>query len=1100
MPLSDHPTAAPPAVQVTADELRTRELIHDLDAIVWEADARTWRFTFVSQQAESILGYPVERWLKESQFWVNLIHPQDREKAVRYCMECTQRCEPHAFEYRAVAADGHIVWLHDAVHVVPAGDGSPAKLRGVMVDITSRKWSELAMEAHGRVLELIAQGRSLAEVLDALTRMIEQQSVHHALASILLLEADQLRHGAAPTLPMSYCKGIDGVQIGPAVGSCGTAAYRRETVAVPDIAESPLWANFRELALAHGLRSCWSTPICSSTGEVLGTFAIYYREARPAAAGDVKMVETMSRAAAIAIERDRANRALRQADQQVASILNRITDGFVAFDRQWRMTYMNHKAAELTLRRGTDPQTVLGKVVWEVFPDLAGSELHREYLQAVQTQKPVVLDFYYPMLGIWLEHRAYPSEDGLTVYFQDVTERRLHQQALRESEDRFRATFQQAAVGMSHVGLDGTWLRVNQRLCDILGYDRSEVLSLKFADLTHPDDLATDLDLLRQAREGQLDTFTREKRYIRKDGSTAWVNITVSLVRTEEGEPSYFITVTQDISRRKNTERQLEDRARQQRQLYQLTDAMNRAGGLDDIYAAALNAILSSLTADRASILLFDDDGVMRFKAWRGLSDGYRAAVEGHSPWKRDAKDPQPLTIEDVARAELEPALREVVLGEGIGAMSFIPLVYHGRLLGKFMVYYDRPHHFGGDEIGLSQTIATQLAHAIERRRTDDALREAKEQAEAANRAKDRFLAVLSHELRTPLTPVVMTVAAMEQSADLPADLREDLAMIRRNIDLEAKLIDDLLDLSRVATGKLRLEIQPLDIHAILHHVVSSCAAEAQSKRLELACDFAAESDTVLGDSARLQQVFWNLLKNAIKFTPEGGRIVIRTANDGEMLRVEIDDTGVGIAPEMLPRLFKAFEQGDRRATRDFGGLGLGLAIAKTVVDLHQGSIRATSRGEGLGAVFTVALPTIALPGEAASNASGPADDAQAPPRCRILLVEDHPDSSRTLAKLLARSGYPVAVANTAAAALQRAAGEKFDLVISDIGLPDLSGYELMAQLKQRHNLTGIALSGYGMEEDIRRSRAAGFADHIVKPISLPHLQAAIQRVMNTTR
>jgi PAS domain S-box-containing protein len=1086
-------SASQPSVAALGD---LHALIHDLDAIVWEADARTWRFTFVSQQAVKILGYPLERWLTDGQFWVNLIHPQDREQAVRHCMDCTARCEQHALEYRAIAADGRIVWLHDAVHVVPDSAGQPAKLRGVMVDITARKWSEFAMEAHQRTLELIARGENLEPMLFSLAQIIEQQSVDGAIASIMLLDGDRLRHGAAPSLPTSYCGAIEGLQIGPQAGSCGTAVYRREQVIAPDIAVSPLWDNYRELALAHGLRACWSTPITSASGELLGSFAIYYRVARQPSLTDLEMVKMMTRAAAIAIERHKARQALREADLQVVSILNRITDGFVAFDRQWRMTYLNDRAAELILRRGLTVEQVLGKVVWEVFPDLNGSELHREYEVAMRQQKPAVLDFYYPTLDIWLEHRAYPSEDGLTVYFQDVTERRQHQQVLRESEERYRVTFEQAAVGVAHVSLQGKWLRVNQRLCDIVGYTREELLGMNFVDITHPEDLGTDVELRQRAGSGNLDCFTREKRYIRKDGSVVWTTLSVSLVRTAKGQPSHFISVTQDISRRKDAEHQLEDRARQQRQLYQLTDAMNRAGGLEAIFEAALDVIVNGLAAPRASILLADQDRVVRFKAWRGLSSEYRAAVEGHFPWSLDDRNPQTICIEDIRQVELEPTLRQTIESEGIGSLAFIPLVYQERLLGKFMVYYSGPHAFTRHELELAQTIGAQLAFAIERRRTDEALREAKEQAEAANRAKDRFLAVLSHELRTPLTPVVMTVTAMEQSKDLPEHLREELSMVRRNIDLEAKLIDDLLDLSRVASGKLRLHMEPLRIHEVLQHVVGSCASEAQRRQLTVECTYSAAEDCVHGDSARLQQVFWNLLKNAIKFTPQGGRVAIRTASGDGRLRVEIADTGVGISPDVLPRLFNAFEQGNGRVTRQFGGLGLGLAIAKMVVDLHGGSIRASSAGEGEGSTFVVELLLIAAGETAARHRADTSARRSSSARCRVLLVEDHPDSARTLAKLLSHSGYAVQTAGTVAAALQIAAREAFDLVVSDIGLPDATGYELMAQLRHRHNLRGIALSGYGMEEDIRRSREAGFSEHVVKPINLPQLESAIQRVL----
>jgi two-component system CheB/CheR fusion protein len=367
--------------------------------------------------------------------------------------------------------------------------------------------------------------------------------------------------------------------------------------------------------------------------------------------------------------------------------------------------------------------------------------------------------------------------------------------------------------------------------------------------------------------------------------------------------------------------------------------------------------------------------------------------------------------------------------------------------------------------------------------------------AEAATRAKDRFLAVLSHELRTPLSPVVMTVAAMENNPDLPFALREDLAMIRRNIELETRLIDDLLDLSRITSGKMRLDIQPSHVHVALRQAVENCATETSAKKLNVRLDLRADDDLLNADPARLQQVFWNLLRNAAKFTPEGGDIDVRTETTGDKVRIEVRDTGVGMAPEFLPRVFEAFEQGDIKTNRQFGGLGLGLAVCKAVVDLHGGTIRAHSDGLGKGATFTVELPPAVAPGRASPPAARPLPHEGANGHLRVLLVEDHPDTRNVLARLLRASNHAVQTAGSVEAALQLAAAERFDVVVSDLGLPDGTGYDLMKQISQRYGIKGIALSGYGMEEDQRRSREAGFLEHIVKPVNVGQLEAVIKRI-----
>jgi signal transduction histidine kinase len=373
--------------------------------------------------------------------------------------------------------------------------------------------------------------------------------------------------------------------------------------------------------------------------------------------------------------------------------------------------------------------------------------------------------------------------------------------------------------------------------------------------------------------------------------------------------------------------------------------------------------------------------------------------------------------------------------------------------------------------------------------------------AEAAARAKDRFLAILSHELRTPLSPVVLTIAAMENHPDLPLTFREKVRMIRRNIDLETRLIDDLLDLSIVTSGKMRLQMQPTHVHTALTHAMQNCGSEMSAKKLNVYLDQQADNDLVNADPARLQQVFWNLLRNAAKFTPEGGSIFISTASCGDKIRIEVRDTGMGIAPEFLSKVFDAFEQEDVKTTRQFGGLGLGLAICKAVMDMHGGAIRADSRGSGTGATFTVELPVAAaVATELEASAAQPPRDHGVAGHLRVLLVEDHPDSREVLAALLGASKCAVMTASSVESALQLAAAERFDIIVSDLGLPDGTGYDLMKQLRDRYGMKGIALSGYGMAEDQRRSREAGFLAHVVKPVNVDQLIAAIQRIVDSPR
>jgi signal transduction histidine kinase/ActR/RegA family two-component response regulator len=371
-----------------------------------------------------------------------------------------------------------------------------------------------------------------------------------------------------------------------------------------------------------------------------------------------------------------------------------------------------------------------------------------------------------------------------------------------------------------------------------------------------------------------------------------------------------------------------------------------------------------------------------------------------------------------------------------------------------------------------------------------------------ANAAKDQFLALLSHELRNPLSPVLAMVSELEATQPDSPDVRHALEVIRRNVELEARLIDDLLDVTRIAKGKLQLSTENVSVHEILQRAYEICRDEITTKDLRVEFRLRAEHDHVEGDPARLQQVFWNLMKNSVKFTSAGGRIIVETANPTpESIEVRTTDTGIGIERDKLDRIFNAFEQGQSSITRRFGGLGLGLAISKAMVSAHHGSIRALSQGKDKGATFIVDLQTIAAPAEVhhvepAPVPAGKADGEANGRKHRILVVDDHVDTCTGLRLMLQRRGYEVAVAHNAQDAVQKTREEDFDLLVSDIGLPDRSGYELMQEIRATKGMPGIALSGFGMENDINRARDAGFAQHLTKPVNFDQLGATIQKLL----
>lgn len=447
-----------------------------------------------------------------------------------------------------------------------------------------------------------------------------------------------------------------------------------------------------------------------------------------------------------------------------------------------------------------------------------------------------------------------------------------------------------------------------------------------------------------------------------------------------------------------------------------------------------------------------------------------------------------------------------------------LELAATARTVSERQDYSVRTMPRGRDEIGaLTEAFNQMLIRVGE---NEAALQMAKEIAESANRAKDEFLAILSHELRTPLTPVLATVSMLRDEPGVPAALRPELETIQRNVELEARLIDDLLDLTRISRGKLELHLATVDLRPLLDYAVQSFLKDqAAAKQQQVRVSFGEEVQAhVHGDAPRLTQVLWNLMLNAVKFTPQGGSIQLNVFNDSPApgtppaVVVEITDTGIGIEPENLGRIFTAFEQGERSRTRIFGGLGLGLAISLAIAERHGGTLSARSAGKDQGATFTLRLPTVAAPAPAlvagppvtqapvsssTSRSTEPSTPATSQsPQARILLVEDHADTARQIARLLAREGHAVTTAATVADATRIGTEQSFDLLVSDLGLPDGSGHDIMRRLAAERHLPGIALSGYGMEEDVKASLVAGFRLHLTKPIHWPELKEAVGKLV----
>lgn len=636
--------------------------------------------------------------------------------------------------------------------------------------------------------------------------------------------------------------------------------------------------------------------------------------------------------------------------------------------------------------------------------------------------------------------------------------------ALRDSEEFSRTVLESSPDCVKVLDTDGRLLRMNTSgMCLLEIDDLSAFCGKEWATLWPAESRENIVSGIAAAKMGR--TYRFQGACPTAKGTPKWWDVMVAPVRDGEGRVIRIVSVSRDITERMAAEQALRESEERYRMLFDL--------GPVAVYSCEVSGVIRNFNRRAAELWGrapaegdTDERFCGSFKMFR--PDG-TFMPHDRCPMAEVLSGVLPFVHDGEVHIERPDGSRVVVI------VSIRPLKnQNGKITGAINCFYD----------------------ITERQLAEEQLRQAKQTAEDANRAKDKFLAVLSHELRTPLTPVLMTVAAMELNPDLPLTLRDEVRMIRRNVEMESNLIDDLLDLSRIATGKLRLNFDRIGISDLLRQSCDTCRPQIREKGIHLHWAVVEDAGEVVGDPGRLQQVFWNLLNNAAKFTPEGGHIYISAerTNDGQV-RVTVRDTGMGIPAEILPRIFDAFEQGEVRITRQFGGMGLGLAICKALVEQHRGTICATTDGPGKGSTFVVELPALSrdesahpesLPAPATAAAIGP---------LQLLIVEDHADTAVVLAKMLMARGHRVTTASSAAEALALSAKERFDIIISDLGLPDMTGFELMKRIKETHGTRGIAMSGYGMEDDIKKGEQAGFDDHLIKPVRFAQLEQSIRRV-----
>jgi PAS domain S-box-containing protein len=878
-------------------------------------------------------------------------------------------------------------------------------------DITQRSSNQALLATQNTVLEMIAKGATLLSVLDVLARLIEQQS-DGALCSILLMDKEEqkLYYSAAPSIPDSYFQAIaSGVPIGAVAGSCGTAAYRREPVIVSDIANDPLWVEYKDLPLSYGLQACWSVPIFATNGDILGTFAMYYRKPQQPSLQDRKLVEISTTLAGIAIERQR-------------------------------------------------------------------------------------------------------TED-----------------AKRQSEARFRRLVESNIIGVVFADFNGNVTDTNDAFLNMLGYTRQE---LQFGnvrwDIMTPEEFD---DLDRHKNEEMLTAGTCtpwEKEYIRKDGSR--VPVLVGLARLEES-PDSCVAFVLDLTKRKRTEEALRESEKRFRQLAENIDEVFWICSHDPKQLLYVSPAYEKIWG-RTTVSLYEDP-----LSW----------VNSIHPEDRER------VIAAAKKQSYEKYDQEYRIARPDSEERWIR---------------DRAFPIQNDQGKVYRIVG--IAEDITRAKQLEAtLRQQAEELEKASRIKDEFLAIVSHELRTPLNAMLGWATMLRTRKLNETTIARALETIERNAKSQVKLIEDLLDVSRLIRGQIRLNIRPVDLISVIESSISTVLPSCEAKAIALQSMLAPDTGYVMGDAERLQQIVWNLLSNAIKFTPEGGRVTVRLsivwgngssvmANPEESqqspitnsqlpithyAQIQISDTGSGISPEFLPYVFERFRQADSTTTRSQTGLGLGLAIVRQLVELHGGTVEVTSPGEGLGATFTVRLPLLertqvglrtsgglaqqqevqieredpektknASSSSSLSPQSSPlspqsSSSSLTPPRVlnilsglRILVVDDEADAREFLSTALEQYGGKILAVASALDALEALEQFQPDVLVSDIGMPLEDGYSLIAKVRNHstervRRLPALALTAYASQADTQRAIDAGFDGHIAKPVEPTLLAEALAKL-----
>ncbi len=769
-------------------------------------------------------------------------------------------------------------------------------------------------------------------------------------------------------------------------------------------------------------------------------------------------------------ELDRANSDLQNLFQstQIATIF---------LDNELRIQRFTPAATQVFRIQATD----IGREIQDFAPRFGGVDVASEVEEVLRTLMPRGRQVQTADEHRFFAMRITPYRTtanviaGVVITFVDITDLTRAQRE-RSRLAKIIDSSQDSVIGKDFNGFITSWNAAAERL---FGYTAVEMEGQNIRAIIPPEHWEVWEQTLERLRRGEKVDPVDAVR-VRKDGRKVDLQLAYSLIFDETGQPAGVSSISRDVSALKRAE----------------AEAVRRAAEVQAIMEAVPAIVW--IAEDREGKSIKGNRESYRFLR---IPEGHNQSLTGgtgdrptHFRVTKDGKElpDSELPVQRVCRTgqSIEGWQNEVVFDDGETRTIFgniVPLIgQDGRPAGSVAAFIDVT------EFQKSQTARMEISQELEKRVVE--LESARHESERANSAKDRFIAILSHELRTPLTPVLAAAQVVaRENETLPESTRELLALIERNVLLETKLIDDLLDLNRLSFGKMTLDRRAVELASCVADAIQICREESQAKQVKVTSDVST-SLWVDGDPSRMRQIIWNLLRNAIRYSPTGSEICVRGSRASRTeARLEVRDHGCGISPDRLSSIFEPFERGAEATSANHGGLGLGLAICKALVELHGGSISAHSKGSDQGAVFAVTLPLTNAPEIDPARTELDETDIREFAGKRLLLVEDHHDTSRAMKRLLEKYGLVVTTASTVKEALAIASSQSFDMLLSDLGLPDGHGSELIEQIrKTNQTLPAIALSGFGMDHDVKHALHSGFDRHLTKPVEIVKLEQAI--------